>query len=116
MKPKMVFYAHSMSWYGKPIEAKSIAVLDALGFSVLNPASHQEGYNIKGMLYSAKLIDKCDAVAFSSFKDGKIGSGVQWELDYAQSKGLPIFEVPHLKGRKRLTRQETRERIVNRRL
>lgn len=109
MKTLTVYYAHPMALYRSPIEKKDLKTLRALGFKVLNPADTK--YSTYQMDDFVKLATDCDLVAFRSFGDGKIGSGVALEVMAAMKVGKPIIEMtPFLPGRV-LSRNETRERM-----
>lgn len=105
--PLTVYYAHPMALYGSPVEARDIKTLKRLGFKVLNPARRK----LDTMDDYVKLAISCDLVAFRSFDDGKVGSGVFAEVMAAMKVGRPVIELtPYLPGRV-LSRNETRERM-----
>lgn len=110
MKPLKAYYAHPMALYGSPIEKRDIETLKRLGFQVINPAAEQ--YSTLQMEEYVALATSCDLIAFRSFPDGKIGSGMFLEVEMAQRVGRPVIEMaPFLSGRV-LTRNETRERML----
>lgn len=99
------YYAHTMTSYGSTIETQDIELLTSLGFEVINPnqEKYQKGYEeyVKkygkedGMGYFANIIsNKCNMVAFRSLPNGKILSGVAYEIAYAKSLKYPIIELP----------------------
>lgn len=104
---KTVYYAYPIALYGTEIERADIATLQSLGFKVLNPAQRP---NLTMDRY-IKLTCSCDMVAFRSFPDGKIGSGVGLELDGARKVGIPIIELSGALTHRYLTRNETRARM-----
>lgn len=106
---KTVYYAHPMAYYGSTIEAADIVNLESLGFEVVNPRNHP---NLTMERY-VELALSCHCVAFRSFRDGKIGSGVYKEVTAAMGRQIPVFELdPPLLDVRVLSRQETRQRIV----
>ncbi len=109
MKPKTltVYYAHPMALYDSPVERKDLRTLKKLGFKVVNPAKRE----LDTMEDYVNLACSCDLVAFRSFDDGKVGSGVFIEVMAAMKADIPVIELtPFLPGRV-LTRNETRERM-----
>ena len=112
---RRIYYAHSMSIYGRPQEQRDIAMLEALGFEVVNPnkSEHQAGYEAPtpfgGMSYFCDLVRSCDALAFRAHPDGSIGAGMMAEIKAAQDDGKPVIELPHSLSRRYLTVEQTRE-------
>lgn len=112
-----VYYAHPMSLYGTPQEARDIETLRALGFEVVNPGTpeHQEGCKGpgNGMDYFRRIIqNECQALAFRAFPDGKIGAGVAYEIEIARGRELPVFELPSGMMRRVLDIDETRNYLA----
>ncbi len=104
-----VYYAHPMALYGSPVEKKDLKTLVALGFKIINPALPQ--YRDYQMDDFVNLARRSDVVAFRSFEDGKVGSGVYLEVMAAMQGGIPVIELtPFLPGRV-LNRNETRQRM-----
>lgn len=116
-----VYYAHSMHLYNTPQEKRDIELLEKLNFEVLNPntpetqqkidelkANHISDY----MSYFKGLIDSCDCFAFRSHVDGKIPSGVVYELEYALSKDKPTFELPSILLSRFLNTEDTRRYLA----
>lgn len=110
MKTKLkAYYAHPMALYGTETEKKDLQTLAALGFKVINPAERQ--YSTLQMDEFVALAVSCDLVAFRSFDDGKVGSGVFLEVMGAIKANKPVLELtPFLSGRV-LSRNETRQRM-----
>lgn len=114
-----VYYAHPVSLYNTPQEKRDIALLESLGFEVENPNTekHQVGYDIakakssngSGMEHFFKVVLACDAIAFRAFPDGKIGSGVMMEVDWALEGKLPVIELPNIVESRKLSRTETKQ-------
>ena len=115
---KVAYYAHSVHLYDTEQEKRDIALLESLGFKVFNPNQEYIQKDIEElrakssdsiMSYFDSIIDKCDIVAFRAHLDGKIPSGVGYEIKYAQKEGKPIFELPLLFENRFLSRDETKE-------
>jgi hypothetical protein len=125
---KKIYYAHSMSLYNTPQEKRDIELLENLGFEVVNPSSKElekEVRNIKlcgeGLrktkdeisrtimdFFFKEVIPECDALAYRSFIDLKIGAGVSGEIKCAEKLGLPIIELPTITSARALDIEETR--------
>lgn len=109
-----VYYAHPISDYNTEQEATVLLELKKLGFDVLNPNGiplDKEYNKYKDFNIFLEAIDRCDAVAFSSFDDGQISSGVALELLHAKRTGKPIFEFPKKLEERILSREKTVERL-----
>lgn len=110
---KKIYYAHPVTHYGTVQESDDIKTLEAMGFEVVNPnqAGIEAAYKLHGFGVFLAMIDNCDALAYRPFMDGSIGAGVAKEIDYAAlDKDLPVFELKPVFNR-RLTVEQTRERI-----
>ena len=117
-----VYYAHSMHLYNTPQEKRDIELLESLGFEVLNPNSKEvdEGvqqYKITHgeencMDYFIDLVDSCEALAFRAHIDGKIPSGVGYEIKLMNSLGRPVFELPSLYNSKFMEVGETKQYLA----
>jgi len=108
----VIYYAHPLSLYNKPQEARDIALLESLGFTVLNPNApeHEEGYKRLKMEYFRELVvNRCQALAFRAFPDGSIPAGIAKEVAMAQEAKYPIFELPCGILRRSLSVEQTRE-------
>lgn len=115
---KKIYYAHSMHLYNTNQEKRDVATLEKLGFEVLNPnqEEYQKGYleyrdkhgGENAMDYFGLLIDKCEALAFRAHVDGKIPSGVGFEVNYAVETFVPVFELPTLIKSRNLDVEDTR--------
>lgn len=108
-----VYYAHPISIYDTHQELRDIALLNALGFDVVNPnqAEHDAGYKSYGMAYFTGIVCECDALAFRAFPDGSIPAGVLNEIRVAQEHGKPVFELPSAVSRRGLSVEATREAL-----
>lgn len=124
MSKLKVYYAHSLSLYGTPIEKKDVELLEVLGFEVVNP--NTEGHQKKCeeirasnpsteitshliMSYFEGVAGDCDAVAFRAHIDGKIPAGVGKEVTKAMNAGKPVIELPNLVRSRFLEVGETRQ-------
>lgn len=113
-----IYYAHSMHLYGTKQEQRDIALLEKLGFEVLNPSEqiHVDAVDkmkAEGkddvMGYFIDLVQNSDAVAFRAHFDGRIPSGVGKEVLAAREAGLPIIELPNLLNSRFMEVGETRQ-------
>jgi len=61
-----VYYAHCLTIFNRPQEARDVATLEALGFEVVNPnsAECEAGYKASGMEFFRKFTEECGAIAF----------------------------------------------------
>lgn len=115
----IVYYAHSLHLYNSKQEERDIELLESMGFVVKNPNSIKvqeevEKYRIEHgdknvMNYFKDLIDSCGGLVFRAHFDGKIPSGVLFEVNYAKEMGLPILELPSLISTRNLSVDDTRE-------
>ena len=116
---KKVYYAHSLHLYNSKQEERDVKLLESLGFEVLNPNSGTIQEDIERykttigvdnyMSYFEHLIQSCEIFAFRAHVDGKIPSGVGYELDYAINSGKSVIELPTLVSSRRLSLDDTRE-------
>lgn len=109
----VVYYAHPISLYNTPQEARDIATLEMMGFTVLNPngAEHDAGYKAHGMDYFQDIVSRCNVLAFRAFADGSIPAGVVKEIGFARQAGLPVIELPAALTRRSLSVEVTRETL-----
>jgi hypothetical protein len=113
-----VYYAHCQAIYGKPIEQRDIAMLETLGFQVVNPGLPEHGpacaefarqTSKTKMDYFLGLVDECDMLVFRALPDGSIPAGVAKEIEWARVNGKPVLELPSCMQRRALTLEQTRE-------
>jgi hypothetical protein len=129
---KRIYYAHSMHLYGTLQEKRDIELLESLGFEVVNPNCEEivmqveairDIYEKSGATKDAtstaimeyfyeEVIPDCDALAYRSFIDFKIGAGVYGEILIAKSLNKPIIELPTLITSRSLTVAETRQYLM----
>ncbi len=110
MKPKLkAYYAHPIALYHSAVAKKDVRTLRALNFQVVNPsdAKHKR-LSIEGFI---KLSRQADLIAFRSFGDGKVGSGVALEVGAAMRDGKPVVEMTPCLVDRVLSRNETRQRM-----
>lgn len=99
------YYAHPMSLYGTPQEARDIKTLEKLGFEVVNPSQFVN----PGMRFCLAAVEKCGVLAFRATPDGSVTSGVGAEIENAAKCGLPVIELPSALARRTLTVEQTYE-------
>jgi hypothetical protein len=90
-----LYFAHPVSDFNTPFEAKVVTALTAAGFDVENPNSpeNQKGYAERGFKFTKEVRAKCDAIAFLRFPCLMLGSGVAAEVADFRKRGLPIYEI-----------------------
>jgi len=91
-----LYYAHAMVLYGTEIEKAETEIIRTRlpGCELVDPGEYEGNpeKSEQGMQYCFKLIDGCDALAFSKLL-GKITSGVGLEANYALSKYMPVYFI-----------------------
>jgi hypothetical protein len=91
-----VYYAHAMVLYGTDIEKAEVEIIRAHlpGYELVDPGEYEgnQEKSEQAMKYCFKLIDGCDALAFSKLL-GKITSGVGLEANYALSNYKPVYFI-----------------------
>lgn len=96
-----IYYAHPMSWYGTAGEKDDIAALQAEGFKVVNPnAAHFERLVNIARINDQPIMDifratiqHVDALAFRSFNNDVVSSGVATEIMEAWLWDKPILRL-----------------------
>jgi hypothetical protein len=107
-----IYFARPISQYGTFQDNRDIALLEKMGFEVINPAKTEdvkEDYKKRGMPAYTDSVATADALAFRSFIDLKIGAGVSAEINKAIELNLPVFELPTITQQRILSVEETRE-------
>lgn len=131
-----IYYAHCLAIYGTPQEDRDVALLEALGFEVVNPNSpeinqrcarlRQEfvdghwkkfGYEeatalLMDQVFRPLATTRTDALFFRGLPDGSIPAGVAQEVEWARAHGNPVVELPSAIKRRVLTVAETREYLT----
>ena len=105
------YYARPMSLYGTKQEARDKQAIERLGFAVLeiNTPEIQAEAKLTKMDVFKPLVQRCAALFYRSFIDGRIGAGVAAEIQWAHEIGLPIMEFPRLVNQRTLDVEETRQ-------
>jgi hypothetical protein len=90
-----IYYARPMSYYDTQFDNDTIKMLQKLGFEVVNPNNPWLSANAKvsGMTEFIKLVKTCDALAFYSFPDHKIGAGVANEDLYLEFNDVESITI-----------------------
>ena len=117
-----VYYAHCMAIYNTQQEVRDIAMLEAMGFEVLNPNCPELSQTVRGMRASGKTSteimdffmkivasDDVDALVFRALPDCSLSAGVAKEIKVAEECGKPVLELPSGNTRRTLSVQATRE-------
>jgi nucleoside 2-deoxyribosyltransferase len=97
-----LYYAHSMNLYNTPQEKRDHELIKSMGFKLFCPNCKEVDAKVKAfiggydniMSVFEPFIDKCDGLIFRAMPDGKIGSGVVYEIKYAISNNKPVLELP----------------------
>ena len=91
-----IYHAHAICTYGRPIERREQALIQQLfpEYEIVDPglAEENEEKLIGGMDYCKKLVESCDALAFSRIQ-GKVTAGVGVEVEHALALGKPVYEI-----------------------
>jgi hypothetical protein len=114
MSKLTVYYAHPVSLYDTEQEKRDIQTLEGFGFEVCNPncTACAELYKEAGMDGFQQIVATKDALAFRAFPDGAIPAGVLKEIMFAREAGKPVIELPSAVLRRGLTKQQTREALL----
>lgn len=97
--------------YFLPEDQKIIKTLENLGFIVIDPNNEvsQALYKLDGMSVFHHLIDSADLLVFKPLANGKITAGVVSEIAYANSKGIPVLEIPENIYARSMSVEDTRK-------
>lgn len=111
---KKCYYARPLNLYGTPQDIRDVALIEQMGFEVVNPNKQalQERYKQEGMSVFLAAVKDCDLLAFRSFPDLKIGAGVLAEIQEAKNNGCLVFELPTLTEARNLSVEATREYLA----
>lgn len=110
----IIYYAHQLSLYDTVQECRDVQTLEQLGFEVLNPNTPETQAKCKGNYFEEvfkPMVLSCDALAFRSNVDLKIGAGAYKEVLYAIDAGIPVIELPSAILERGLTVEQTRGRL-----
>jgi len=101
---KKVYYAHCVAIYDTVQEERDILTLQDLDLFVFNPNCEEvregvikykeENGHDKVMDYFKSFVEDCDVFAFRTLPDGRIPSGVAFELNHAKQLRKTIIELP----------------------
>lgn len=118
MIKKKVYYAHSVGSYDSVQEVRDVALLESLGFEVINPNNpntqiefndnKDKGYEEAFDLVFGQMVRDCDLIAIRAQYDGLIGAGVAKEIEYAEAAGKPVIELPTAIYKRVATPEQTR--------
>lgn len=108
---KKAYFARSISVFGTKQDSIDQLNIMTMGFEIIDIESPkvQEGYDHVGMMYFKPLVEECDVFFFRAQLNNRIGAGVYREIEWAQAKGKPIFELPQPIIPRVATPEETRE-------
>lgn len=105
-----IYFGHPIPTYNTEYELKCLEKIKELypRCEIVNPRDipiEEEDKNPKSYIefmrqmnkYYLPTIDSCDLVIVAKTKNGKISSGVQKEIPYAESKNIPVeyLDVPY---------------------
>ena len=90
-----LYFAHPVTDYDTPFEALCRCALAAQFPDVLDPngPEHDAAYRAEGWPYFDRLVETCQAVAFTRMPDGRISAGVAKEVASFFERGLPVYEI-----------------------
>lgn len=111
---KIAYYAHCKALYGTKQELRDIALLEDLGFRVVNPSDKQWDARWKEHEMAAKDIfaAECDCIVFRGLPGGKIPQGVFKEIAAFRKIGKPVLELPSSILEREQTLEQTREYLA----
>jgi hypothetical protein len=91
-----IYHAHAICTYGRPTEQSEQALIRQSfpEYEIVDPglAEENEEKLLGGMEYCKKLVESCDALAFSRIQ-GKVTAGVGVEVKHALALGKPVYEL-----------------------
>jgi len=112
------YHAHAICTYGRLTEMQEQAIIRQIfpDHEIVDPGLYEENEEkqLGGMDYCMKLVESCDALAFSRIL-GKVTSGVGQEVEHALALGRPVYEIIGLGVRqvfeppRYVSREETRK-------
>lgn len=105
-----VYYARPINLYGTPQDKRDIELIEKLGFEIINPNKEilAERYKKEGMDVFLEAMKDADALAFRSFPDLSISSGVWKEINQAVEDNKMVIELPTLTTKRWLSVEDTR--------
>jgi hypothetical protein len=92
-----IFYSHAKKIYGTPVERRQISLIKSYfppDSVVVDPGSDDNVPRTaeREMQYFLGMVEQSDCVVFSRHI-GVVTSGVMQEVNYALSKGKPVYEI-----------------------
>ena len=91
-----IYHAHAIVTYGKPIEVREQTLIRQVfpGYEIVDPGLYEENEEklIGRMDYCKKLVESCDALAYSRIQ-GKVTAGVGAEVEHALALGKQVYEL-----------------------
>ncbi len=91
-----IYHAHPICTYGRLAEQREQLLIRQIfpGYEIVDPGLYKknEEKRLGGMEYCMKLVDSCDALAFSRIL-GKVTSGVGLEVEHALASGKAVYEL-----------------------
>lgn len=109
------YYARCMALYGTKQEQRDIALINSLGFKVIEFPKQGEldfrktqGENVMVTVFYP-LVRQAQIVFFRGLPDMKIPAGVAQEISWAASMEVPVLELPTRPAYRALSVDETRE-------
>jgi len=91
-----MYYSHAMTLYGSSIESyeKSQIRKNIPTVKIVDPGKYQDNPEKRRdeMKYCFKLIQDCDGLVFSKYRD-KITAGVGLEVNFALEIKIPVYEL-----------------------
>jgi hypothetical protein len=91
-----IYHAHAICTYGRTAEQREQALIRQIfpEYEIVDPglAEENEEKLLGGMDYCKKLVESCDALAFSRIQ-GKVTAGVGVEVAHALALGKPVYEL-----------------------
>lgn len=102
------YYARPMSIYGTNQETRDKITVGHMGCEVL-AFPDQATIEKYGMEAFKPVVEQADVLFFRAFPDGSISAGVGKEIAWAQSSGIPVFELPRMLKQRTLSIDDTVE-------
>ena len=91
-----IYHAHARCTYGRLTEKREQALIRHVfpEYEIVDPGLYEENEEkrVGRMDYCLKLVDSCNALAFSRILD-KVTSGVGLEVEHALASGKPVYEL-----------------------
>ena len=93
---KTAYFARPVTRFNTPPDLLDIRLIQTMGYDVVDIASDkvQQAYAQDGMVIFELMVKVSDVLFFRAFPDGLIGAGVAKEIGWAESQGVPVFEIP----------------------